>query len=79
MNLAMLPMWILSGVFFSAENFPKALQPVVQALPLTAVNDALRANMLRGEGLDVVGPELLVSLAWGVVCFVLALRLFRWR
>lgn len=79
MNLAMVPMWILSGVFFSAENFPGVIQPVIQALPLTAVNDALRANMLRGAGLDVVGPELAIMLGWGVICFVLALRLFRWR
>jgi ABC-2 type transport system permease protein len=79
MNLAMVPMWILSGVFFSAENFPNALQPFIQALPLTAVNDALRANMLRGAGLDVVGPEMALMLGWGVVCFVLALRFFRWR
>ena len=79
MNLAMVPMWILSGVFFSAENFPRALQPFIQALPLTAVNDALRANMLRGAGFDVVGPELAIMLAWGVVCFGLALKLFRWR
>jgi len=79
MNLTMMPMWILSGVFFSSENFPKALQPLVQALPLTAVNDALRASMLRGAGWNEIGPELLVLLAWAVVCFVLALRLFRWR
>lgn len=79
MNLAMLPMWILSGVFFSSENFPRAMQPVIQALPLTAVNDALRANMLRGAGLDVVGPELAIIFAWAAVCFVVALRLFRWR
>jgi ABC-2 type transport system permease protein len=79
MNLTMMPMWILSGVFFSAENFPKVIQPIVQALPLTAVNNALRANMLRGDGLSVIGPEILVIAAWGVVCFVLALKLFRWR
>jgi ABC-2 type transport system permease protein len=79
MNLAMLPMWILSGVFFSAENFPKAIQPFVQALPLTAVNDALRANMLRGETWSVVGPEMLIIAAWGAGSFVLALKLFRWR
>jgi ABC-type polysaccharide/polyol phosphate export permease len=79
MNLAMVPMWIFSGVFFSSENFPRAIQPFVQALPLTAVNDALRANMLRGAGFGVVGPELAIALAWTVVCFVLALRLFRWR
>jgi ABC-type multidrug transport system permease subunit len=79
MNLVMMPMWIMSGVFFSAENFPKAIQPVVQALPLTAVNDALRANMLRGEGFAVVGTEMLIIAAWGVVSFVLALKLFRWQ
>lgn len=79
MNLAMLPMWILSGVFFSSENFPSSIQPFIQALPLTAVNDALRANMLRGAGLSVVGPEVGIVIAWGVVSFVLALKLFRWR
>ena len=79
MNLTMMPMWILSGVFFSSENFPRALQPLIHALPLTAVNDALRANMLRGAGFGVVGPELAIMTAWLVVCFVLALRLFRWR
>ena len=79
MNLAMVPMWILSGVFFSAENFPNAIQPFIQALPLTAVNDALRANMLRGDGFAAVGPELAILLAWGLVSFVVALKIFRWR
>jgi len=79
MNLAMLPMWVLSGVFFSSENFPDAIQPFVQALPLTAVNDALRANMLRGDGWTVVGPELAIIAAWTMVAFVLAMKLFRWR
>lgn len=78
MNLAMLPMWVLSGVFFSSENFPRAIQPLVQALPLTALNDALRANMLRGESMHVVAPEMGILALWTVVCFVLALRLFRW-
>jgi ABC-2 type transport system permease protein len=79
MNLAMVPMWILSGVFFSAENFPDVIQPFIQSLPLTAVNDALRANMLRGAGLDVVGSELGILAAWGILCFAVALRIFRWR
>ena len=78
-NLVMLPMWILSGVFFSSANFPQAMQPFVQALPLTAVNDALRANMLRGEGFETIGVELAIIGAWTVVCFALALKLFRWR
>ena len=79
MNLAMLPMWVASGVFFSAANFPDAVQPVVQALPLTAVNDALRANMLQGAGWTSVLPELAIVAAWMAVSFVLALKLFRWR
>jgi ABC-type multidrug transport system permease subunit len=79
MNLVMLPMWIFSGVFFSASRFPDALQPFIQALPLTAVNDALRATMLEGAGLPRLAPELAVIGAWLAVSFFLALRLFRWR
>ena len=79
MNLTMLPMWVLSGVFFSSSNFPDALQPFIKALPLTAVNDALRANMLEGAGLAQVWPELAVILAWLVVCFAVALKIFRWK
>lgn len=79
MNLVMLPMWIFSGVFFSATRFPDALQPFIQALPLTAVNDALRASMLEGAGWARLAPELAIIAAWMVVTFVLAVRLFRWR
>jgi ABC-type multidrug transport system permease subunit len=79
MNLVMLPMWVASGVFFSARNFPDAVQPFIQALPLTAVNDALRATMLEGAGWSAVAPELAILAAWMIGCFVLALRLFRWR
>jgi len=79
MNLSMLPMWVLSGVFFSSENFPRAVQPFIKALPLTAANDALRANMLRGLALPVLWPQLAVLAAWTVVCFGVALRIFRWR
>jgi ABC-type multidrug transport system permease subunit len=79
MNLTMLPMWVLSGVFFSSENFPRAVQPIIKALPLTAANDALRANMLRGVGFSGVLPQLAVLAAWAVLCFAIALRIFRWR
>ncbi len=78
-NLVMLPMWIFSGVFFAASNFPGFFQPFVQALPLTAVNDALRANMLEGASLASVGSELAIITAWMVISFVAALKLFRWR
>jgi ABC-type polysaccharide/polyol phosphate export permease len=79
MNLSMLPMWVLSGVFFSSENFPRGVQPFIKALPLTATNDALRANMLRGEELLTLWPQMTVLAAWMIVCFVVALRIFLWR
>jgi len=79
MNFIMLPMWIFSGVFFSSENFPAAVQPFIKVLPLTALNDALRANMLEGASFASVSPQLLIILVWGLVTFVAALKLFRWR
>jgi ABC-2 type transport system permease protein len=79
MNLVMLPMWIFSGVFFSASRFPDSIQPLIQALPLTAVVDALRANILRGAGWEGLAPEIAVILGWMVISFLLALKLFRWR
>ena len=78
MNLVMLPMWVFSGVFFASSNFPDAVQPLVQALPLTALNDALRAVMNDGEPLRAIWSELAILTAWGSVSFVAALRLFRW-
>lgn len=79
MNLVMVPMWIFSGIFFATERFPAAAQPFIQALPLTALNDALRAVMLDGAGLAALLPELGLLSAWGAVSFVLALKLFRWQ
>ncbi len=79
MNCIMMPMWILSGVFFSAQRFPDVIQPVIKALPLTAVIDALRANMLQGASLSQVSPQIGVLAGWLVICFAAALKLFRWR
>jgi ABC-2 type transport system permease protein len=79
MNLVMLPMWILSGVFFSASRFPAVVQPVVRALPLTAAIDALRGNMLQGMNLGQMVAPVAILLAWLVVPFAVALRIFRWR
>jgi ABC-type multidrug transport system permease subunit len=78
-NLVQVPMWILSGVFFSARRFPAVVQPFISALPLTAIVDALRAHMLQGASLAQVLPQIGVLSGWLVVCFALALRLFRWR
>jgi ABC-type multidrug transport system permease subunit len=78
MNVVQLPMWLLSGSFFSAERFPAVLQPLIQALPLTAVNNALRAIMNESAGLAVVAPALGILAAWSLVSFFAALRWFRW-
>jgi len=76
-NFVMLPMWIFSGVFFSASNFPAVIQPVVQALPLTALVNGLRAVMLQGAGIGAVLPQLGVLLMYLVICLTVALRVFR--
>jgi ABC-2 type transport system permease protein len=78
MNLVMLPMWVLSGIFFSSERFPDFLQPFIRVLPLTALINALRAVMLEGATLASQWGEVLTLALWGGVSFVLALRFFRW-
>ena len=78
MNLVMMPMWIFSGVFFSYERFPAVIQPLIKALPLTALNDSLRASILEGTPLIEQWPRLLVMVLWGGISFVLALKWFRW-
>ena len=79
MNLVMMPMWVFSGVFFSAERFPAVAQPFIQALPLTAVANSLRANMIEGAGMSQFAGELALITAWLIASFFVALRLFRWR
>ena len=79
MNLVMLPMWILSGVFFSATRFPAIIQPFVKALPLTAAIDAMRGNMLQGLNLGQLIAPVAILLAWLVVPFAVSLKIFRWK
>jgi ABC-type multidrug transport system permease subunit len=77
-NLVMMPMWIFSGVFFSYDRFPAIAHPFIKALPLTALNDALRATIIEGATLGSQSGRLLVLAVWGGVSFILALRWFRW-
>lgn len=77
-NVVMMPMWIFSGVFFSYERFPAVIQPFIKALPLTALNDGLRAIVLEGSSLGAQAGRLLVLALWGAISFILALRWFRW-
>jgi ABC-type multidrug transport system permease subunit len=79
MNVVMMPMWIMSGVFFSPSRFPAILQPFIQALPLTAAINAVRGNMLQGTELGHMMTPLAILLAWFVVPFAVSIRIFRWR
>jgi ABC-2 type transport system permease protein len=79
MNLLMLPMWVASGVFFSAGNFPDAVQPVIQALPLTAVVDSVRGIMIQGLSWPQLMPEFAIIGTWLLLSFTVALKIFRWR
>jgi ABC-2 type transport system permease protein len=79
MNLVMLPMYVLSGVFFSAERFPQVFQPFIQSLPLTALNDALRAVILEGSKIGTQIGEMSILAGWGVAGYWLAIRWFRWN
>ena len=78
-NLVMLPMWVFSGVFFAWTRYPAPFQPFIRALPLTATIDALRGTMLQGMTWPDVIPQLAILLGWLALCFLLALKLFRWK
>ncbi len=78
MNVVMMPMFVLSGVFFSSTHFPELMQPLISVLPLTALNDALRAVMIDGASLVAVARPLAVMAGWGIASFVVGVRIFRW-
>jgi ABC-type polysaccharide/polyol phosphate export permease len=75
----MLPMWILSGVFFSSERFPEEVQPLINLLPLTALNQLLRGIILEGQSLLPLWPQVAILTAYGVLTFTIALKIFRWK
>lgn len=79
MNLVMLPMWTLCGIFFSWEKFPEVAHPLIRWLPLTPAIDALRAVINDGAGLAAIAPELGIMSVWTVLSFAIALKIFRWQ
>jgi ABC-2 type transport system permease protein len=78
MNVVMMPMWVFSGIFFSYERFPAIVVPIIKLLPLTALNDLLRAIILEGSSLSSQTAPLAVICLWGAISFFFALRFFRW-
>jgi ABC-2 type transport system permease protein len=79
MNIIMMPMWLLSGVFFSPERFPDIFQVFIQALPLTQFNNALRAVILEGASLSSQLWRMAIIAAWGGISYICTLRWFRWN
>jgi len=79
MNLIMMPMWLCSGVFFSYERFPDSVKPIIRLLPLTLLNDALRAVINDAAGLAQIAPKLALLAAWGLITFMIGLKVFRWQ
>jgi ABC-type multidrug transport system permease subunit len=79
MNIIMMPMWLCSGVFFSYERFPDSVKPIIRLLPLTLLNDALRAVINDSAGLTQIAGKLALLAAWGLVTFMIGLKVFRWQ
>jgi ABC-2 type transport system permease protein len=79
MNLVMLPMWIVGGVFFSNERFPDAIQIILKALPFVALVDAVRGIMMDGTSITSLIPQIAILIAWGALALVIAVRCFRWK
>ena len=79
MNLIVMPMWVLSGVFFSSERFPEAIQPLINLLPLTALNQLLRGIILDGTSILTLWRQVVLLAAYGLLTSVIALRIFRWK
>jgi len=79
MNFIMLPMWLLSGTFFSSERFPQVFQPFIKALPLTALNTLLRSVMNEGASLWSNWINVAILVAWLLISFLVALKIFKWQ
>lgn len=78
-NLITLPQFLLGGTFFSAESFPKWLQPISKALPLTHLNTALREVAFEGQSLWQVKSEIGILILWGILAYAIAVKVFKWE
>lgn len=78
-NLITLPQFLLGGTFFSVEAFPKWLQPISKALPLTHLNTAMRSVAFEGQNLWQVKTEIGILLIWGIVVYFIASKVFKWE
>ncbi len=78
-NLITLPQFLIGGTFFSIDVFPKWLQPISKAMPLTHLNNALRGVAFEGQNLWDVRMEIGILLLWGVIIYAIAIKVFKWE
>ncbi len=78
-NLLTLPQFLLGGTFFSIDVFPRWLQPISRALPLTHLNTAMRAVAFEGLSLWDIKNEIGILLLWGVIVYAVAIKVFKWE
>jgi ABC-2 type transport system permease protein len=77
-NALIIPMTILSGIFFSYHNFPAVIQSIIRCLPLTILADSMRAVFNEGAGLSVALLPILLLNGIGVLCFFVGMKIFKW-
>lgn len=78
-NLLTMPQFLLGGTFFSIDAFPKWLQPISRAMPLTHLNEAMRSVAFEGHNLWDVRIEIGLLLAWTIAVYFIATKVFKWE
>jgi ABC-2 type transport system permease protein len=78
-NLITMPQFLLGGTFFTIDAFPKWLQPISKAMPLTHLNDAMRSVAFEGHNLWDVRNEIGILLLWTVAVYFVATKVFKWQ
>jgi ABC-2 type transport system permease protein len=77
-NLVVMPMMLLSGIFFSYHNFPDWMITVIQKLPLTMVADDIRSIFIEGAGIAQIATHCLILCLGGIIFFTAGIRIFKW-
>ncbi|MEI6047525.1 MAG: ABC transporter permease [Bacteroidota bacterium] len=78
-NFVVFPMMVLSGIFFSYQNFPDWSLPVIRNLPLTMMTDGIRSIFNEGAGYHEVAMPILILISTGVLFFTAGLKIFKWH
>lgn len=78
-NFVVMPMMVLSGIFFSYHNFPDWSIPVIEKLPLTMMTDGIRSIFNEGAGFSEVTIPVIILTATGALFFGVGLKIFKWH